>query len=245
MLSSHSRLHGSSSYRVPWAYDDEACDVVRFFTKLKCRLMPYLWAAALEAHRDGIPTMRAMIVEYPDDPACDTLDRQYFLGGSLLVAPVFSEQGTVDYYLPAGRWTHLLTGKVQEGGRWYRESHGFLSLPVLVKPGTVLALGAHDDRPDYDHADGVTFRVYELADGATASCSVLRLDRQGRGHLHCAPEKPEDRSQGRWGKPAQMADSTRRSCKRGGSCGRQNDDGRARRNHHPVGRNKHLDCPIA
>ena len=172
LLSSHSRLHGSSSYRVPWAYDEEACNVLRLFTKLKCRLMPYLWGAALEAHREGVPTMRAMLIEFPDDPACDTLDRQYLLGNSLLVAPVFTEDGTVDYYLPAGRWTNLLTGQAQEGPGWHREQHDFLSLPLMVRPGTVLPLGAVDDRPDYDYADGVTFRVYELTDGDELECAV-------------------------------------------------------------------------
>ena len=172
LLSSHSRLHGSSSYRIPWAYDEEACDVLRLFTKLKCRLMPYLWNAARDAHREGVPTMRAMLLEFPDDPACDTLDRQYLLGDSLLVAPVFTEDGTVDYYLPAGRWTNLLTGQVHEGPRWRREQHDFLSLPLMVRPGTVLPLGAVDDRPDYDYADGVTFRVYELTDGLDLTCVV-------------------------------------------------------------------------
>jgi len=172
LLSSHSRLHGSTSYRVPWAYDEAASDVVRFFTKLKCRLMPYLWGAAVEAHRDGVPTMRAMLLEFPDDPAADTLDRQYLLGGSLLVAPIFTEDGSVDYYLPAGRWTHLLTGEVQEGPRWFKAKHDFLSLPLFVRPGTVLPLGATDEKPDYNHAEGVTFRVHELADGATATAQI-------------------------------------------------------------------------
>jgi alpha-D-xyloside xylohydrolase len=189
LLSSHSRLHGSSSYRIPWAYDEEACDVLRMFTKLKCRLMPYLWNAALEAHLDGVPTMRAMLLEFPDDPACDTLDRQYLLGGSLLVAPVFTEGGTVDYYLPAGRWTNLLTGQVHEGPRWQREQHDFLSLPLMVRPRTIIPLGAVDDRPDYDYADGVTFRVYELSDGDELACAVstperaeaVRLDVRRRG----------------------------------------------------------------
>ncbi|HVJ57552.1 MAG TPA: alpha-xylosidase, partial [Terrimicrobiaceae bacterium] len=95
LLSSHSRLHGSGSYRIPWAYDEEACDVLRLFTKLKCRLMPYLWQVALEAHREGIPMMRAMLLEFPEDPACEMLDRQYLLGGSLLVAPIFTEHGIV------------------------------------------------------------------------------------------------------------------------------------------------------
>ncbi|HVU16683.1 MAG TPA: alpha-xylosidase [Candidatus Didemnitutus sp.] len=172
LLSSHSRLHGSSSYRVPWNYNEEACDVLRFFTKLKCRLMPYLYAAALEAHREGIPMMRAMVLEFPDDPASATLERQYLLGGSLLVVPVLAEDGSADFYLPAGRWTHLLTGEVRTGGTWHRSQHDFLSLPLYVRPGTILALGARDERPDYDFADGVTFAIYELADGATASCEV-------------------------------------------------------------------------
>lgn len=89
LLSSHSRLHGSKSYRVPWLFDEESVDVLRFFTKLKCRLMPYVFAAACEASHRGIPVMRAMILEFPDDPGCDHLDRQYMLGESLLVAPVF------------------------------------------------------------------------------------------------------------------------------------------------------------
>lgn len=176
LLSSHSRLHGSGSYRIPWAYDDEACDVLRLFTKLKCRLMPYLWGAALEAHSDGLPMMRAMLLEFPEDPACDTLDRQYLLGSSLLVAPVFTEDGTVDYYLPAGRWTNLLTGEVQEGAGWRREQHGFLSIPLMVRPNSILPLGAVDDRPDYDYADGVTFRVYELLDGDLV-CNVVTPQR--------------------------------------------------------------------
>jgi alpha-D-xyloside xylohydrolase len=191
LMSSHSRLHGSSSYRVPWNYDNEACDVLRFFTKLKCRLMPYLYAAAVEAHREGIPMMRPMQLEFPDDPGCDTLDRQYMLGGSLLVAPVFSEDGWVDYYLPDGRWTHLLTGKTQEGGRWHRERYGFQSLPLFVRPGTVLAVGAIDARPDYDFADGVTFRIYELADGEQATCSVTSLN--GAERLRLAVRREANR----------------------------------------------------
>ena len=87
LLSSHSRLHGSSSYRVPWAFDDEAVEVTRKFTKLKLRLMPYLFAAGLEATRTGTPVLRPMQLEFGDDPATGYLDRQYMLGADLLVAP--------------------------------------------------------------------------------------------------------------------------------------------------------------
>lgn len=175
LLSSHSRLHGSKSYRVPWLFDEEAVDVLRFFTRLKCRLMPYLFGAACEAHTDGVPVMRAMLLEFPDDPACDTLDRQYMLGESLLVAPVFTFDGTVDYYLPAGRWTHFLTGRVVEGGRWLREQHDFLSLSLLVRPNSIIAVGSQAERPDYDYSDGVTLQVYELADRAAVSATIPSL----------------------------------------------------------------------
>ena len=91
--------------------------------------------------------MRAMLLEFPDDPACDYLDRQYMLGDSLLVAPIFSPDGTVDYYLPPGRWTNFLTGQVIEGGRWLRETHDYLSLPLLVRPNSVVPVGATSSNP--------------------------------------------------------------------------------------------------
>ncbi|MBS1703434.1 MAG: alpha-xylosidase [Armatimonadetes bacterium] len=149
LLSSHSRLHGSTSYRVPWLYDKEAVDVLRFFTRLKHRLMPYLWSAAVTAHRTGVPVMRAMHLEFPDDPACDTLDRQYMLGDAILVAPVFSLDGMVDYYVPSGQWTNLLTGEKVEGGRWIREQHSTLSIPLLARHGYSIPVSLADDNP-YD-----------------------------------------------------------------------------------------------
>lgn len=164
LLSSHSRLHGSGSYRVPWAYDDEAVEVLRHFTRLKMSLMPYLAAASEEAHRDGIPIMRPMILEFPDDPTAAYLDRQYMLGPDVLVAPVMHEQ-EVTFYVPAGTWTHLVTGEQLTGPGWFSQVHGFDSLPVLARPGAVIPFGAVNDRPDYDWADGVELRVYAPADG--------------------------------------------------------------------------------
>jgi alpha-D-xyloside xylohydrolase len=172
LLSSHSRLHGSSSYRVPWLFDEEAVDVLRFFTKLKCQLMPYLFGAARAAHEEGIPVMRAMMLEFPDDPACDYLDRQYMLGDSLLVAPVFAVDGTVDYYLPQGRWTNFISGGVVKGGGWVRETHDYMSLPLMVRPNSIIPVGADENRPDYDYAEGVTLHVFELEDGATVAAQV-------------------------------------------------------------------------
>jgi alpha-D-xyloside xylohydrolase len=172
LLSSHSRLHGSSSYRVPWVYDEEAVDVLAKFTRLKCSLMPYLYSMARQAHLNGTPMMRAMMLEFPDDPGCDSLDRQYMLGDSLLVAPVFTHEGVVDYYVPEGRWTNLLNGNVVTGPRWVRERHDFMSLPLLVRPNSIIAIGAHDARPDYDYVEDVTLRVYELEEGKSATAEI-------------------------------------------------------------------------
>ncbi len=172
LLSSHSRLHGSKSYRVPWAYDDEACDVVRHFTELKCRLMPYLYRQAVTANASGTPIMRAMMLEFPDDPACDYLDRQYMLGDSLLVAPVFSEAGEVAFWLPEGRWTHLWHNDEQRGSRWLKQHHDFMSLPGYVRDNTLLALGNNDQKPDYAWHDGTAFQLFNLDDGREAQCDV-------------------------------------------------------------------------
>jgi alpha-D-xyloside xylohydrolase len=176
LLSSHSRLHGSTSYRVPWLFDQEAVDVLRHFTKLKHRLMPYLFQKAVEARDFGTPVMRAMLLEFPGDPACESLDRQYMLGDALLVAPVFHADNTVSYYLPEGHWTNFFTDEILTGPRWITERHGFSSLPLLVRPGTLLALGAEDARPDYDFGAEPTLKLYALEDGSSASLTVPTLN---------------------------------------------------------------------
>lgn len=119
--------------------------------------------------------MRAMVFEFPDDPACATLDAQYLLGPALLAAPVLAEDGQVDFYLPDGHWTHLLSGEVRAGGRWHRARYDFFSLPLFARPHAIVPFGAVDDRPDYDFAAGVTFRVFGLADGDELHSAVPDL----------------------------------------------------------------------
>ncbi|WP_066583968.1 alpha-xylosidase [Cellulomonas timonensis] len=193
LLSSHSRMHGSDSYRVPWMFGEDEADpqsavsVARRFARLKNRLMPYLLGAGREAHATGTPVMRPMLLEFPGDPSVTYVDRQYMLGGDLLVAPVFSTEGDVELYLPEGRWASLLTGELVDGGGWRRERHEFDSLPVYLRPGAVVPLGAQEDRPDTDHLVDLTLLVHpgeaedwsrtvEVArpDGSTAAFTVRR-----------------------------------------------------------------------
>lgn len=175
MLSSHSRLHGSSSYRVPWLFDNEACDVLRKFVKLKCRMMPYLYRQAVLAHEDGVPMMRPMFVEFPEDRACEPLDKQYMMGDNLLAAPIFKESGEAEYYLPKGKWVNLLTDQVIQGGEWKKEIHDYFSMPLLVRPNSILALGNCDTKTEYDFSDEVTFCLSVFEDGAAAETKVTDL----------------------------------------------------------------------
>jgi len=175
LLSTHSRLHGNESYRVPWLFDEEAVNVLRFFTKLKHSLMPYLFGAACEASQKGIPVMRAMVLEFPQNPTCAYLDRQYMLGTALLVAPIFNEEGIALYYLPEGNWTNFLTGEKVTGGCWRQEKHDYTSIPLMVRQNSIIAVGNVDTKPDYDYADGVSLHIFELQDGDCASTAVYNV----------------------------------------------------------------------
>lgn len=177
LLSSHSRYHGSKEYKVPWVYDEEAVEVTRKFTKLKLSLMPYLMNQAVKA-TTGIPMMRSMVLEFPDDLSCQTLDRQFMLGDSLLIAPIFNDKGQVSYYVPEGRWTNYLTNEVIIGGKWQNETHDYSTLPMLVKPNSILIEGAKDTQAEYDYAADVTVHLFEIAEGS--ELSTLVTDRFGQ-----------------------------------------------------------------
>ena len=135
LLSSHSRLHGSTSYRVPWNYDEESVDVLRHYTDLKKSLMPYINEARKDAEELGLPSMRPMVLEFQDDPVCAFLDRQYMLGDKILVAPVFSEDGMVEFYLPSGTWESVdgTDRRVLESGQFFREKRGYLNMPIYFR----------------------------------------------------------------------------------------------------------------
>ncbi|CAN6596042.1 hypothetical protein TRVA0_001S02146 [Trichomonascus vanleenenianus] len=169
LLSSHSRLHGSGSYRVPWNFDDEACDVLRKFTQLKCSLMPYIYAQALNSHAVGTPVMRALYFEFPEQDEAWMADTQYMLGPNLLVAPVFEgKSGEVRYFVPKGEWYGYLDGKIRQGQGYVSEIHDFMSVPLLVRSDSITVSGGENTKPDYDYAKDFTVNVFNLATKQTA-----------------------------------------------------------------------------
>lgn len=178
LLSTHSRLHGSTSYRVPWLFEEknetgaDAVETLRFFVKLKGKLMPYLYSEAIKTARDGVPMLRPMIMQYRDTP-CKTLDTQYMLGSSLLCAPVFTPDGSVEFYLPdCGVWTDIITGEQYAGGRYYSKICSYLEMPCLAAPGSIIAYGDFKSNFEYDYLSGARFVIYSLADGGVASCDI-------------------------------------------------------------------------
>lgn len=181
LLSSHSRLHGSSSYRVPWIYGDEVVAVLAHFTRLKLRLMPYIFTAAVEATKTGVPVMRAMFLEFPEDLTAAYIDRQFMLGSDLLVAPVFSADGSVDFWLPKGMWTHLTTKEKRNGPAWFRQTYDTKNLPLFAREGALIPLGNRDDTASYDWCDGLTVEAYGFDDPAFDGKSVRTIyDAEGK-----------------------------------------------------------------
>ena len=173
LMSTHSRLHGSSSYRVPWNFDEESCDVLRFYTKLKGRLMPYLWAQAIKTHEVGVPMMRSMVIAFSNDPACKYLDAQYMLGDNLLIAPVMNEEGIVEFYVPEGTWYDIITNDVYEGGRYYTRTCNYFEMPILARPNSIITLGEFaTNNVVYDYLNNAEATIYNLEDGKTATATI-------------------------------------------------------------------------
>ncbi len=163
LLSTHSRYHGSGQYKVPWAYGEESVDVCRAFTKLKLGMMPYLYSQAVLTHKTGVPMIRPMVLEFPEDETCQYLDRQYMLGDSVLVAPIFDPSGRVRYYLPEGRWMHIFKHEVYEGGHWFTEEYDYFSLPVFIKADHIFVTGSETMTADYDYTKDVTFHICDVS----------------------------------------------------------------------------------
>ncbi len=162
LLSTHSRLHGNSTYRVPWLFDEEACDVLRFFTNLKGKLMPYIYSNAVYTAETGIPLMRPMIMEFTNDYNCLHLDKQYMLGENILVSPIFNEKGIAHFYLPKGKWIHLLSEKEYEGEKFISKYYDYFSLPLFVRENSIIAFGNFKDNFDYDYLENTRFVLYNI-----------------------------------------------------------------------------------
>jgi len=137
MLSSHSRCHGIAP-KEPWNYGEAFMNDFRRMDELKYRLMPYVYAQARDCSEHGLPMVRALFVDFPDDPGSWLVDDEYLFGSDILVAPLFHENATGrDVYLPPGTWIDYQTGKAWDGG-WQHIEAGPMPVVMLVRDGAVL-----------------------------------------------------------------------------------------------------------
>lgn len=135
-LTSHTRSHGAPPTE-PWLYNESFMDAYRLSAEMKYKLMPYVYAQAKDCAERGLPMLRAMFIEYPDDPSAWMVEDQYLFGSDILVAPLFESVTERNVYLPGGKWVDYQTGEVYESG-WNRIKAGEIPAVILVRDGAVI-----------------------------------------------------------------------------------------------------------
>lgn len=139
LMSPLSRSHGQSTPREPWEYSKQAQEAFLLINKIRYRLLPYLYSTAYETHREGIPMMRAMVLEFQEDRNVRSLSSQYMLGGTLLAAPVFDQQEHC-IYLPQGSWVDFYTGERLAGGGWITAEKRLDRIPLYLRENRMLPM---------------------------------------------------------------------------------------------------------
>ena len=130
------RSHGEPPTE-PWLYNKDFLQAFRKADNMRYRLMPYIYAQAKESSENGLPMMRALFVEFPEDPGSWLIDDEYLLGSSILVAPLFEDVVERNVYLPEGQWIDYQTKKVYDGG-WHSIEAGEIPIIALVRNGTAI-----------------------------------------------------------------------------------------------------------
>ncbi len=170
-LTSHSRAHGAPP-KEPWLYNESFVKAFRESAEMKYKLMPYIYAQAKECTERGLPMLRALCIEFPNDPGAWGVEDQYMFGSQLLVAPLMENGTQRNVYLPSGKWIDYQDGKVYNGG-WNTIKAGHIPAVILVRDGAVIphiALAQRTDKMDWSKLD---LRVY--AADATQATGLLCL----------------------------------------------------------------------
>lgn len=181
LMSPLSRSHGQSTPREPWIYSETAQKAFRKINALRYRMLPYLYSTGWESCLSGVPMMRAMLLEYPEDLSARNLSQQYMLGGSLLVAPVF-DQPRHHIYLPQGSWVDFETGERITGGRWIVYPKNIEVIPMFLRENAVIPML----RSAPKHISDDNFESLELIINIADELSQTYYDDGVEGHIHAA-----------------------------------------------------------
>lgn len=132
VFSSHMRFHGTNP-REPWHFP-AVSSIVRQWLRFRYALLPYILSEAEKCCRGGHPMLRALVLDWTDDPAAWSISDQYMFGDAFLVCPLLAEGGTRNVYLPEGRWVDFWTGEVLEGPRYLKSVRSPLSrMPLYLR----------------------------------------------------------------------------------------------------------------
>ncbi|MBC8081778.1 MAG: alpha-xylosidase [Hymenobacter sp.] len=137
MLTSHTRSHGAPP-KEAYEYSAQFLKDFRLADEMRYRLMPYIYAQARQCTEQGLPMVRALFVEFPQDPGAWLIDNEYMFGSDLLVAPMLEAGPERNVYLPAGKWIDYQSGQVYAGGGWHSLKPGPVAAVVLVRDGAVI-----------------------------------------------------------------------------------------------------------
>lgn len=181
LFCSHSRMHGDSP-REPWIFGEEALTIVRQYVHLRYRLFPYLYSAAIDASRTGMPVMRALPLVWPDDPHAHVYDQQYMLGPSLMVAPVVHPTGRKTVYLPEGKWIDFWSGEVIRGPEVLILQVPLSVLPLYVRAGAVIPMLEQDARITGGRHERLVLSLWSDDPGTTCFS-----DDDGETEIHVSP----------------------------------------------------------
>lgn len=188
MLTSHVRSHGAPPTE-PWEYGEDFMDAFREAANMRYELMPYIYAQAHDCSANGLPMLRALFVEFPDDPGSWLIDNQYMFGSDMLVAPLFSDEKERDVYLPEGNWIDYQTGKKYAGG-WHHVVAGEVPVIAMVREGSAIPHIRLAQSTAFMDWSVIDLKVYGDVDGIArgkvvipgASLETVTLTRDGKGY---------------------------------------------------------------
>ncbi len=141
MFLSHVRLHGGLPDRVPWHFGERATDIFRKYATLRFRLFPYIYSQAYLCTQTGLPLIRALVLEYQEDPLVCDIEDQYLFGDAFLVAPVYSQDNQRAVYLPEGTWFDYWTARSYEGPVSLKIEPPLEVLPLYVRGDSMIPMG--------------------------------------------------------------------------------------------------------
>ena len=179
LFSSHSRVHGFPP-REPWEFSEAFQKTFREIVECRYRLMPYIYTQAAIAARDGMPMLKALLLEWPGDPVSWMIEDQYLLGESLMVAPLMEAgQTSRSIYLPGGKWVDYFSGKIYEGKQFHQVSTGAIPGLLMVKWGSllpVISLAQSTSQMDFKQTELVAYGDREAYGQLFLNDKIIELE---------------------------------------------------------------------